>query len=365
MGLRKDVGTLLIVGLGSTELTSLEQAWLRLIQPSGIILFRRNIESAAQVHALLKSTSAIVGTQHFRCIDAEGGLVDRLRDLVAPMPSAATVAATASKKLARQHGRLIGEELALLGLNTTFAPVLDLALPASADVMKTRAAGPTARSVIGYAEPFLKGLRDAGILGCGKHFPGLGGGTLDSHATMPEIDRDWMQLWNEDMLPYRKLHRELPFIMVSHAAYPRLESSPGPASVSKFWIADVLKRRLGYRGLILSDDLEMGGVLGSRSIEEAAIAAIAAGTHIIEICHEPALMLRAYEALLSEGEHSSSFRRNVERAAAHVRKAKRRCLPKDGLSEPATTDQLDQIRQRVARLNSEIQKVQFKSKSDQ
>jgi beta-N-acetylhexosaminidase len=278
MGLREDVGSLFIVGLEGTVLSATEAAWLKLLRPSGVILFRRNIEDPSQIHALLQAASAFSTTPLFRCIDVEGGLVDRLRDLIAPMPSAAAVAFTAERKLAQRHGRLIGDELTLLGLNTTFAPVLDLALPASASVMKSRVAGPTAEQVIAYAESLLTGLRKAGVLGCGKHFPGLGGGTLDSHLAMPEIDRVWEQLWDEDQRPYRKLHRKLPFIMISHAAYPRVKESDGPASLSKYWIRDVLKKKIGYRGLVLSDDMEMGGVLSGNSIEEASVAAIEAGT---------------------------------------------------------------------------------------
>lgn len=363
MSLRKQVGSLFIVGLEGTSLTATEAAWLRLLQPSGVILFRRNIEEAAQVHALLSAIAATAKGPLFRCIDVEGGLVDRLRDLIAPMPSAAAVAEAKSNKLSLAHGRLIGEELQLLGLNTTFAPVLDLALPASAHVMRTRAAGRTAQDVIAYAEPFLEGLRKAGVLGSGKHFPGLGGGTLDSHAKMPEIDRGWEQLWKEDLLPFRKLHRKLPFVMVSHGAYTRVNKSSGPASLSKFWITDILRRKMGYRGLILSDDMEMGGVLGQQSIEDASVAAIAAGTHLVEVCKEPALILHSYEAVLAEAERSRAFRLRVERAAAHVARHKHRLLRRDKLPMAATTDQLQAMRKRVERFTAQVQKQLDKSEA--
>jgi beta-N-acetylhexosaminidase len=356
VSLRKQVGSLFIVGLEGTAQTPTETAWLRMLQPSGVILFRRNIETPAQVKDLLTAFNAATQTKTFRCVDVEGGLVDRLRDMVAPMPSAAAVASAKSRKLSLEHGRLIGEELSLLGLNTTFAPVLDLALPVSAHVMRTRVAGRTAQDVIEYAEPFLQGLRKSGVLGCGKHFPGLGGGALDSHAKMPAIDRGWEQLWSEDLLPFRKLHRKLPFLMVSHGAYPRVKGSSGPASLSKFWITDVLRREIGYRGLILSDDLEMGGVLGEQSIAEASIAAIAAGTHIIEVCKEPALILQSYEAVLAEAEHSRTFRRKVERAAAHVQKHKRRLLRNNQLHAAATSDQLQSIRRKIELFTAKVQK---------
>jgi beta-N-acetylhexosaminidase len=331
MSLRHDVGQLLLVGLSGTELDATERAWLRLVRPAGTVLFRRNIEEAAQVHTLLDSVETLIGDGPlFHAVDIEGGLVDRLRDLIAPMPAPAAVAATRSKQLYREHGYLIGSELRLLGFNVAFAPVLDLRTPASVEVMRTRVVASDPRGVIAYAEAFLTGLSKAGALGCGKHFPGLGSGALDSHHATPAIDRTWKQLWEEDMLPYRKLHRALPFIMVSHATYPQAFSKPDtkplPASISPFWIDRTLRHKLGFRGLIVSDDMEMGGILHHASMEEAAIAAIAAGTHLIEICKDPALVLTAYEAILSEAESSRSFRILVEHSAATVRTHRQKLL---------------------------------------
>ena len=356
MSLRKAVGSLLLVGLEGTELSAMETAWLGLIRPSGVILFRRNIEAAEQVHALLTSAARFTDGPSFRCVDLEGGLVDRLRDLMAPMPSAAEVASTGRKKLFREHGRLIGDEISLLGFNTPFAPVLDLALPVSARVMRTRSTSADPEKVIMYAGEFLAGLEKAGVLGCGKHFPGLGGGALDSHHAMPEIQRSWQELWEQDLLPYRKLRRQVPIVMVSHAAYPRVKETSGPASVSSYWIQDVLQKKIGYHGLVLSDDMEMGGVLTQHSIEEASIAAIVAGTHLLEICKEPALILRTYEALLSEAERSRAFRRKIELAAAHVERQKKRLL-KTELGAVPTAAAVQAIRERVLKFAQTVQQV--------
>ena len=339
MSLRQDVGQLLFVGLAATELSATERAWLRLIRPSGTVFFRRNIEEPAQVHALLDSVANVVGDGPlFHAVDVEGGLVDRLRDLIAPMPAPAAVDATGNKRLFRQHGYLIGSELRLLGFNVAFAPVLDLRTALSSDVMRTRVVSEDPKAVIAYAEAFLTGLSRAGALGCGKHFPGLGGGALDSHHATPAIDRPWKQLWEEDMLPFRKLHRALPFVMVSHATYPQAYSKPDtrplPASISPFWIERTLKHKLAFRGLVISDDMEMGGILHHASMEESAVAAIAAGSHLIEICKDPALILTAYEAILSEAERSRSFRTKVEESAATVRAHRHKLLRHAGLLRP-------------------------------
>jgi beta-N-acetylhexosaminidase len=320
--LRHMVGEILIVGVGGAQLTAVERAWIKLIQPGGVILFRRNIETVEQTRELLDAVSQISPAAGFRCVDVEGGLVDRLRDVVAPMPSAAAVVATKSKRMWQKHGELIGRETSALGFNTTLAPVLDLALPASADVMKTRVAAADPATVSAYASAFLKGLRKTNVLGCGKHFPGLGGGALDSHVATPVIDRDMDTMWREDLLPYRELRRELPIVMASHAAYRGLEDTP--ASVSSFWIKDVLRKRIGYKGLVLTDDMEMGGVLNHAPIEEAVLAAVTAGNDLVEICHSAELILRAYEALLTEAEHSSAFRKILGETSRRVANAKKK-----------------------------------------
>ncbi len=361
--LRHQVGQLFIVGLGGPALDAAERGWLRVLRPGGLILFRRNIEEPGQTTALLREATAAVSgdgehTPVIRAVDLEGGLVDRLRDVLAPSPAAAAVAATGSKHLAERHGELIGRAARLLGFNTTFAPVLDLALPQSAPVMRTRVYGPTADAVIDYARPFLQGLRTERVLACGKHFPGLGGGNLDSHAATPRIVRTWNELWDHDMKPYRELGTRLPLIMVAHAAYPRVgRDGERPASVSRFWITDTLRRRLEYNGLIVSDDMEMGGLLTKMSIEEAAVQAIAAGSDLLEVCKDPALIFRAYEAVLAEAERSQVFRLRIRRTCERVR------LSKSGLLSPhppqnSTVAQLARIRSDLHLFTVEIEAQQ-------
>ena len=346
LSLRAQVGRLLLVGIEGNELSTVERAWLRLVRPSGVILFRRNIEEARQTTQLLRNVSELCGGTVIRALDLEGGLVDRLRDLLAPMPSAAAVAASGRGVDAKKHGRLIGRAARLLGFNLTLAPVLDLALPTALPVMRTRVVSADPEAVVAYARPFLAGLLQERVLGCGKHFPGLGGGTLDSHAAMPRITRSWSELWEQDIQPYRDLLLQLPIIMVAHAGYPRVTHDEEPASVSQFWIGSVLRRRMMYEGLILSDDMEMGGVLTQMSIEEAAVQAIAVGTDLVEICRDPALILRAYEAVLREAEQSPTFRLRVRRASARVEAQKGKWLNAQ-LPRNATVAQLSTLRLQI------------------
>ncbi len=324
--LAEQAGQVLIAGLDGTALSAEERGWLQSIRPGGVILFRRNIEDAGQVAALLRDAEHTATTPLFRCIDLEGGLVDRLRDLIYPMPSPAAVFATGKRNLYREHGWLIAREARALGFNAVFAPVLDLALPESASVMRTRVVGAEPGRVIDYARHFLAGMKNEEILACGKHFPGLGGGKVDSHQSMPVIHRQTRLMWRSDLAPWLALASRLPFAMVAHASYPWPGRDTAPATVSRYWVTNVLRRQIRFKGIIVSDDMEMGGILSQMSIEDAVVQALLAGIQMIEICRDPALIQRAYEAILKEAERSRAFRECVSSAWRKIYRSKKRWL---------------------------------------
>jgi beta-N-acetylhexosaminidase len=352
--MRSAAGGELVVGLGGTELTALERAWLKLVRPAGIILFRRNIADAAQTRAMLNDAAALCTPHSLRCVDVEGGTVDRLRDALASLPSAQAVA---KAHFAREHGALVGRAVKAFGFNTTLAPVLDLALPGSAAVMGTRAAAATPDDVVNYAHCFLDGLAGEGIAGCGKHFPGLGGGTQDSHLVTPEITRNEKEIRLEDLAPYRALRIKLPMVMVNHAAYPQTPGGTRPASVSPYWITTVLRRRVGYNGIVFSDDLEMGGILKYMPIEEAVVAAIRAGMDLMEICHSPELILRAYEALLAESERSKAFAAMLTARARRTAKLRSKLFANSS-QRALTARQFEALRAQIIRFGAKVAEAQ-------
>jgi len=355
--IRQAAGSLLVVGLNGTELTALERAWLRLVRPGGVILFKRNVTDAQQTRDLLEEATGFCCAKAVRCVDVEGGAVNRLRDALAPIASAQAVAAAirVAKKpaLARKHGELIARAVNAFGFNTTLAPVVDLALPEASDVLGSRTAGANAAEVIGYAREFLAGVAAQGVVSCGKHFPGLGGAAGDTHFVTPEIQRTWKQLWDEDLVPYRELHRAMPMIMMNHAAYPHTPGKHEPASASRFWIADTLRKRIGYKGIILSDDLEMGGILKFLPVEDAAVAAIRAGSDLLEICHSAELILRTYEALVSEGERSAAFRK-ILLATARDSARKRARLYARGVGPALSARKLEALRKSILDFNQTV-----------
>ena len=312
-----EIGQLLIVGFDGTEMTTRLTSLLTRLQPAGVILFARNIKTAEQTSRLLRDCRKCVSTPLFTCVDLEGGRVDRFRDVFGPSPSPADVFATGNRRLFRKHGQVLGENCRALGFNVDFAPVLDLAFEASRSVMSSRTVSRNPRETVAYAREFLAGLRGARVLGCGKHFPGLGEGPLDSHHDLPVIDKPLKKLLAEDLLPYRLLKASLPLVMISHAAYPQVTHDRTPASLSKVWITDILRKRIGYRNLVVSDDLEMGGVLSAAPVGEAAVEHIRAGGDLCLICHREDYITQAYEQLLHTVESDSKF---AKRASESMRR---------------------------------------------
>jgi beta-N-acetylhexosaminidase len=349
----EEAGQILIAGLGSTSLSAEERGWIERIRPGGIILFRRNIEEATQVAALLREADKPGTTPLFRCVDLEGGLVDRLRDVIRPMPSPAAVFATGKRNLYRQHGWLIAREARALGFNVVLAPVLDLGLPESAEILRTRAVAAEPWRVIDYARYFVSGLNMENMLGCGKHFPGLGGAGVDSHQSTPAISRQTRLMWRTDLAPWLAVGSRLPFAMVAHASYPWPGRDGALATVSRYWVTNVLRRQVRFRGIILSDDMEMGGILSQMPIEDAVIQAVGAGIQMIEICRDPELIQRAYEALLKEAERSRAFRELVSSAWRKIYRSKKKWLHpqrRQNLSEGRISRLCDEVREFAERV---------------
>ena len=323
------------------------------IQPAGVVLFARNITGAAETHALLCECQRRVATPLFTCVDLEGGTVDRFRNVIGRTPSPAEVFATGSRALFRKHGRVIGENCAALGFNVDLAPVLDLAYEASRSVLRSRAVSDDPKQVVTYAREFLRGLGDAGVFGCGEHFPGLGEATLDTHHELPSVEKPLRKLWEQDLVPYRLLRRELPMIMVSHAAFPAVTKERTPASLSKKWITGILRKKIGYRGLICSDDLEMGGVLAAGPIEQAMIGHIRAGGDLGLICHQEDFILRAHEAVVREAERDSRFARRVRESARHVLEFKKKSLARRRNPSP-TSARVEKLTRQLWEFGEEI-----------
>ena len=303
------------VGVEGPVLTPREREILSSHPPFGVILFRRNIETAAHLAELVASLRELGVRLLF--LDQEGGPVDRLRDLLAPSPSFARAARSGA---ARRAGELAGGAMARLGFDVDLAPVVDRAVAgAGASVLGERSASPDPGPIIQAAAAFLQGLHERGIAGCLKHFPGLGRARLDTHHKLPVIESDPHQL-ALDIAPFDALMAQARAIMVSHAA-----SDDGlPASLSPTWSTTYLREILGFDGAAFSDDLEMGALEAFGGLPERCAKASAAGCDLLFVCRR----LEEYPACVEAVSRDVPEPRRVEAAdrlenyASHVESLK-------------------------------------------
>jgi beta-N-acetylhexosaminidase len=266
----------------------------RLLHPlvGGVILFARNFESAAQVARLTAEIRALRTPRLLVCVDHEGGRVQRFRDGFTAIPPMRELGALwerdvlAACKRATEIGETIGRELRAVGVDLSFTPVLDLDHGPSG-VIGDRAFHRDPRVVTLLAKSLNHGLLLAGMANCGKHFPGHGWARADSHLELPVDDRDLRTLLADDSAPYGWLGDALASVMPAHVVYPAVDSLP--AGFSRKWLRDILRRRLGFRGLVFSDDLTMEGAAVAGDIVARADAALGAGCDMVLVCNRPDL----------------------------------------------------------------------------
>jgi len=284
------IGQHLFIGLTGTTLTPATRKLLHTVQPGGVILFARNVESAGQLRNFCGALRREFPFRPIIGIDQENGRVNRLREITGELPTISELKATGSLEPVEDFARATGRWLHQLRIDVNFAPVLDLELfdEKTDNALRGRCWGRTADEVIRWAGTFLDAMEREGVTACPKHFPGLGGATLDSHEKLPTIHRDV----TEDITPYRHFIKRLTMIMVGHGRYPAFDTKP--ASLSPAIITGLLRRQLGFTGLVLTDDLEMGAI---GDFEGAVVEAVQAGADMLLVCHTPEKIYAAHEAL--------------------------------------------------------------------
>jgi len=281
------VGQLILCGIPAPELDPATAKILREIQPGGFIIFTRNIKSATQLRQLLDDLRALSQIEPIITIDQEGGRVSRLREIGHEPPNAQQLREKGDIALIQEHGKLTGQLLRLFGFNLNLCPVLDISTDDSADnSLRGRCYGTAVKQTITFAGAFNDALRSQGILSCGKHFPGYSAAAVDPHWEMPSIQRTRQELEAFELKPYSELLQNLDSIMTCHAFYPSLEEGRLPASLSKRVIDGLLRREMGYTGMIMTDDLDMGAILNSFGLEDALHLALEAGNDLLMICHQ-------------------------------------------------------------------------------
>ena len=310
--LEQQVGQFFYIGLPGTELDSETRALIQEVQPGGIIIFGRNVARPEQLRALTDGIRELLPIEPLFGIDQEGGLVDRLRKIFTPMPAARTIRQHGDLAAARALGRITGEVLRLLGFNMNFAPVMSI-MTDERDLLSnglySRSFGRSPGEVLGYTTVYLRGLQETGMVGCLKHFPGIGAGEVDSHEQMPLVHLSHDDLIAQDLAPYIELFGRrddrVRCVMVSHGGFPNIdikrETTGGllePASLSYNIVTELLRMELGYQHLVVTDDLEMGAIAKHCEIEAAVVRAFLAGEDMLLICAHPEVIRRGYHSLL-------------------------------------------------------------------
>jgi len=310
--LEQQVGQFFFIGLPGTELDSETRELIEEVKPGGIIIFGRNVAGLQQLRDLVDGVRELLPIEPLVGIDQEGGLVDRLRKVFTPMPSARTIRQHGDLAASRTLGRVTGEVLRLLGFNMNFAPVMSI-MTDERDLLSnglySRSFGRSPGEVLGYTTVYLRGLQETGIIGCLKHFPGIGAGEVDSHEQMPLVKLSHDDLIAQDLAPYIELFQRkddrVRCVMVSHGGFPnidiRQEFTGGllePASLSHNIVTRLLREELGYQHLVVTDDLEMGAISRHCDIEAAAVRSFIAGEDMMLICAHPDVIRRGYHALL-------------------------------------------------------------------
>ena len=273
-----------MLDVAGTVVTEAEKA--RLLHPAvgGVILFRRNYESPEQIITLISSIRA-VRPELLIAVDHEGGRVQRFRDGFSRLPPACRYEATGNPELAEEAGWLMAAELRAVGVDFSFAPVLDVECGIS-QVIGDRAFSMEPDQVGRFARAFAAGMRRAGMASVGKHFPGHGGVVEDSHLALPVDRRPLADIEHRDLKPFRELLAAgLEAVMPAHVIYEQVDAHP--AGFSPFWIGEVLRQRLGFTGAVFSDDLSMAGAAYAGGYADRARLALTAGCDMVLVCNAP------------------------------------------------------------------------------
>lgn len=294
-------GQHLLLGLSGPSISAVERDLLADVQPAGTILFTRNLVDARQTRALTDALRDLLGEDTIIAIDQEGGRVTRTKDFAPVLPAASQLRDGGDFYKSAHHGNFIGEQLALLGINLNFAPVLDIARDDGVfAALPGRCWGRAAQQTIDHAGQFNRWMRKHKVLSCAKHFPSCSRADTDPHHELPISSVSWDEMMEDDILPYTALMPELDSIMSAHVHFSHIDSDqPGlPASLSKRILTDYLRNRLGFdQHLVFTDDMDMGAITRAYPRGADVKLAIEAGNDVALICHDLASVPKAIKAL--------------------------------------------------------------------
>jgi beta-N-acetylhexosaminidase len=295
---RRLAGRRLVIGFEGPEITPELREVARELQPSGFILFQRNVVDPVQVRDLTRALGDLLpaGRPPLITVDQEGGRVQRIREPATRWPTARSVGAT---ELAERVGRGIGRELRAMGFDLNFAPVTDVDSNPDNPVIGDRAFHREADRAGRVAAAFSRGMQAEGVLGCAKHFPGHGDTTVDSHLDLPRIDHPLHALRQTELVPFRHaIAAGVASVMTAHVLFTALDPA-WPATLSPGVLTGLLRGELGFHGLLFTDDLEMKAVAGRYPLHDQVRRTIRGTVDVALACRQPDLQLAWFEASIA------------------------------------------------------------------
>lgn len=329
--LRKDVGRLLWIGFEGTSIDETLRATLEAGDAGGVTLFARNLPKSGdeidlialrELNDALHTAGAASGEELLISVDQEGGRVQRIKAPARhypPMMRAEPGSDAEALVALTQLGKRMGAELVEWGFDIDFAPVLDVNTNPANPIIGDRAFGCEPDIVAARALAFASGLEAAGILPCGKHFPGHGDTATDSHLALPRLDFSLDRLRTIELAPFVKaIAARLPMLMTAHVIFAAVDAEV-PATLSRAVVTGILREELGYDGVVVSDDLDMRAVADNFAVGEAAVQAIEAGCDVLLLCRNRAHQEEARDALIARALHDVAFRKRITESASRVR----------------------------------------------
>lgn len=324
MTVQQKVGQLMMVGFGGTEVDEDIRLLVRGREVGGVCMFKRNIVSANQIARLNDQVRELLSDSipPFISVDQEGGNVVRISDEVVVLPGNMALGATRSEKLAYEAGRVQGEHLRRLGFNMNLAPVLDVNVNPKNPVIGIRSFGDDPALVSQLGRAFVRGQQDAQIVTIAKHFPGHGNTDADSHKALPRMTETEQQLLRQ-IGPFEDVIKDgLDGLMTAHVAIPNVTGDEHPATLSRKILTELLRRRMGFDGLVMTDELEMEAIAEHYGVGKAAVMAITSGADMVLIPWRPEKKTEVYEALLAAADSGELPKERLDDAVRHVLEAK-------------------------------------------
>jgi beta-N-acetylhexosaminidase len=373
--LKQKIGQMFMIGFSGTDLSGGLDKAIDAVRPGAIVVFSRNIKNARQISNLnLNAQKRAMKASHLPlliAVDQEGGDVVRIRPAM-PLPSALSIGETGDPQIAERAGEATGKLLKTLGFNMNLAPVLDVSDPSERSFIGTRTFGNEPKLVAKLGVQFAMGLQTSEILSTAKHFPGHGGIREDSHRSTPERDTTKSELEHEDLVPFAGMKKQMDdhwAVMLAHISYPSLDPSGLPATFSKPIVTGLLRKKMGFQGLVITDDIEMAGASRIADVGERAVQAIEAGVDMVMIAWNRKLQTELAEAVMKAVQSGRIKEARIDESVRRMISVKRQYAPlilhipsNDELSQAIRNPAFVAIAQEV--MDSKMKKIDLSIHAD-